>query len=292
MGQEKKIRSPFYYYGGKGSMVKKLLPFIQKSKVYVEPYCGAASIFFAKEPSPIEVLNDLSGNIVNFFRCIQNKDTFAELKHRLQWTLYSRSEFVKAIDITYKNDDYAPNTPDIDRAWSLFTLINQGFSGKMVGITRGRWSRSFTLCGGVPNTAQSWWAHIDALDAIRDRLKYTYIDCADALDVIEYWDSDDTMFYIDPPYIHNTRTSSNDYFVEQVDVHHILLVKKLLSIKGKAVLSGYENGIYQRLLDNNWKIQRFDTVKNCAVSVRGRSLIGEGAKKKNSKSVECIWIKD
>ena len=63
----RRLHSPFVYSGGKGKMIKKLLPLLPRGKIYVEPYCGSAAVFFAKQPSPQEVLGDLDDRVVNFF---------------------------------------------------------------------------------------------------------------------------------------------------------------------------------------------------------------------------------
>jgi len=67
-----RLRSPMWWFGGKGKMVKKLLPLIPQHKIYVEVFGGGASLLFAKEPSPVEVYNDLNSDLVNFFRVLRD----------------------------------------------------------------------------------------------------------------------------------------------------------------------------------------------------------------------------
>ncbi|MDD3807375.1 MAG: DNA adenine methylase [Candidatus Marinimicrobia bacterium] len=94
-----RIRSVIKYYGGKGNMVAKILPLLPDGQVYVEPYFGAGFIFFAKQPSPVEVINDIDGEVVNVFRVLQDKGKFEELRHRLMYTLYARGELERAIKV-------------------------------------------------------------------------------------------------------------------------------------------------------------------------------------------------
>jgi DNA adenine methylase len=132
-----KLRAPFKYFGGKGKMLAKLLPLLPSHKVYVEPFCGAASLFFAKPTSPVEVLNDLNEDVVNVFRVLQNKETHEELRFRLMYTPYARSEFVRAIEMLDRKD----LTP-VDRAWAFMVRQNMGFGGK-AGANGGDWGRVY-----------------------------------------------------------------------------------------------------------------------------------------------------
>jgi DNA adenine methylase len=112
----------FCWYGGKGKLFRKILPYLTTPhKIYVEAYGGGASILLNKPPSPIEVLNDIDSKVVNIFRVVQDEANFKELKHRLEWTLYSRAEFVKAVDIL-QNETI---TDPVLRAWAFFVAQNQ-----------------------------------------------------------------------------------------------------------------------------------------------------------------------
>lgn len=118
-------RAPVRWYGGKGRMLAKLLPVVPEGGApYCEPYCGAASLFWRRPPAPVEVLNDLNGDLVNLFRCIQDLALFEDLKHRLTWTLYSRAEFVRALEILASDE-----AAGVTRAWAFFVAQNQGFAG-------------------------------------------------------------------------------------------------------------------------------------------------------------------
>jgi len=89
----KRLRSPIKYVGGKGRMITKLLQFIPKHHTYVEPFGGGASLLFAKEPSPIEIYNDIDETLVSFFRVLRNPEKFAKFYHLVTLTPYSRAEF-------------------------------------------------------------------------------------------------------------------------------------------------------------------------------------------------------
>jgi DNA adenine methylase len=190
--KSERLRAPFQYFGGKSKMLAKLLPLLPPHKVYVEPFCGAASLFFAKPPSPVEVLNDLNEDVVNVFRVLQNKETHEELRFRLMYTPYARAEFVRALEMRGQKD----LTP-VDRAWAFLVRQNMGVGG--TAKTSGNWGRVFISNQGCADVCNSWLMRLSMLDAWRWRLMTVQIDCRDALEVIRYWDSPDTLFYIDPP---------------------------------------------------------------------------------------------
>jgi len=265
-------------------LFKKILPYLNTPHtVYVEAYGGGASVLLNKPPSPVEVLNDIDSEVVNIFRVMQEEQKFNELKHRLEWTLYSRAEFVKALDIV-QNETV---TDPVLRAWAFFVAQNQGFSGiNCRDSSEGNWSRSFTN-----NKATAFADKVARLELFRKRLQRVYIDNIDAIACIQYWDSPDTLFYLDPPYIHDTRIDKKAYHHEADDNHHRQLVDTLLSIKGQVVLSGYAHEIYQPLLESGWHKVEIDTVCYVAGRARGSKIRGKGAAIQHAKRVEVLYLK-
>ena len=145
-------------------LFKKILPYLNTPHtVYVEAYGGGASVLLNKPPSPVEVLNDIDSEVVNIFRVLQDEVKFKELKHRLEWTLYSRAEFVRALDILQNGDVTDP----VLRAWAFFVAQNQGFAGKDCrDFSEGDWGRSFTR-----NQATGFANKVASLELVRNRLK-------------------------------------------------------------------------------------------------------------------------
>jgi DNA adenine methylase len=277
-----KLRAPVRWFGGKGLLRSRILPFIPSTKVYVEPYGGAGSVLFGREPAPVEVYNDLNGDLVNLFRVLQDKRRFRAFQHRIEHTLYSREEFVRALD-TLADPEAKPQ----DLAWAFFTAQNQGFSGK--AKTPGDWGRNFESVGGMAVSTRSWLARLAHLPDWHQRLARVQIDNRCALEVIRYWDSPETTFYLDPPYVHETRKSSDDYAYEADDAHHQALVDRLLDIQGAAVLSSYAHPIYAPLTRAGW--ERTDIRTTCSAAGRTRSsgLQGTGAVLAKAPRTETIW---
>lgn len=283
MAVQGRLRGPVRWFGGKGNMVAKLLQLLPEGNVYAEPYFGGGALFFAKMPHPVEAINDLDGDLICLFRMLQDKEKFQELRHRLMWTLYARDEFVKAIEIL-KSD----NNNQIDRAWAKFVFQNMVFGGKQSEMNFGSWGRSLDEKTTV---ISRWVMRLSMLDAWHYRLMNAQIDNIDALDFIKYWDSDKTVFYIDPPYIQETRINKKVYAHECDDSHHKKLVEVLLNIKGKAMISGYAHEIYIPLEMAGWERIDFKTACHAACRIRGSKLQGKGAAIKHVPRIESVWIK-
>ncbi|RME80445.1 MAG: DNA adenine methylase [Caldilineae bacterium] len=279
-----RVMAPCRWFGGKGNMARRILPLIPRGRVYVEPYCGMASVFWhLPRPFPVEVLNDLNGDVVNLFRCLQDPERFERFARRITWTPYALEEFRRALNVLETSDD-----PE-ERAWAFFVAQNQSFSG--VAKTEGCWGRAFISNRSMADTVNKWRGRIKLLQWWHDRLTRVQIDSRDAIEVIRYWDSEDTVFYIDPPYVHDTRKDKDVYACECDDAHHEALVDTLLQIKGRAVLSGYDNGIYRRLEEAGWERVEFQTACYAASRWRGSKLRGAGAAMKRAARTEMCWVK-
>ncbi len=280
-----KTITPFRWMGGKSTLASKILSYLPEEKIYVEPFCGSAALLFHKHPSPVEVLNDLDSNIVNLFRVLQDKDLYKQLEDKIQWTLYSREEFIKALEILHTQE-----VNPVEKAWAFYVTQNQGVGGNLPKSS-GDWGRVFIPSGNKATTASQWGNRQQLFGEWQERLMRVQIDRIDALECIKYWDSPETVFYIDPPYIESTRKSGK-YLHETEDDFHTNLCTILLNLQGKAVLSGYnDNMTYQSLLENGWSLVELDTVCRAAAQTRTSGLKGKGKLLENQRRTECLWIK-
>jgi DNA adenine methylase len=277
-----KLRAPVQWFGGKGNLRARIIPLIPDTKVYCEPYGGGGSILCAREPAPVEVYNDLNGDLVNLFRVLQDPRRFRAFQHRIEHTLYSREEFVTALN-TLADAKAKP----ADRAWAFFTAQNQGMSG--IAKSPGNWSRVFISNRGMADNANSWLMRLAHLPDWHQRFARVQIDNRCALQVIGYWDSPETTFYLDPPYVHATRQGSEDYRHEANDAHHGALVDALLDLKGAAVLSGYRHPIYKPLEGAGWESTNIRTAAYAAGRTRNSGLQGKGAALAKVPRTETIW---
>jgi len=279
-----RLNAPVQWYGGKGNMLAKLRPLIPYNQLYVEPYGGAGSVLLDREPSPVEIYNDLDDRLINLYRVLQDINQSVELERRIKATLYSYSEFGRAIEIL-KSSTECP----IEKAWAFFVAQNQGFSGK--AKTQGNWSRAFSSKRGHADTVNSWQMRQSLFPRWRERIEHVQIDGRDALTVLKYWDSKKTVFYCDPPYLHRTRSKGhcNIYAHEQDDTHHEKLVDLLLTLNGAVVISGYDTPIYSRMDDAGWVRTEFQTACHAAGRVRVSKLQGKGAALKHTSRTEIVW---
>ena len=278
-----RLPGPFRWIGGKGLLVPWLLhhlPPRERVGVYVEPYAGAANLLFAlPEPYPVEVLNDLDKRIANLYRVLQDPTLFRELAHRLLWTPYAREEFVRALEVLERWDEHT----SVERAWAFFVAQNQGFGG--VAETQGRWGRVFTSRGNQAETTSRWSSRLASLVSWHQRLLRVQIDSRDALEVIRYWDSPETFFYVDPPYW----GKSVYYEVGEGDGHHEALVDLLLEVRGMVLLSGYDAPPYRRLEEAGWWRKEKRTSAYSAGRIRGSDLRGAGSAREKVARVEVLW---
>jgi len=232
------MKTPITYYGGKQALVKHLLALIPKHKLYCEPFFGGGALFFAKPKSEVEVINDINGEVINFYKVVQNK--FKALQKEVRATPHSRELYKKA-QVVYK---YPDMFSEVKRAWAFWTLANQGFSGQLT-------SWGF----GKTNTKEKALAdkRDNFIKAYADRLKKVQIESNDALKVIDRCDDKDTFFYIDPPYFNSDMGHYGGYTEEQ----YIQLLDLLQKLKGKFLLSSYPSPVLNKYIKKNkWNCKR------------------------------------
>lgn len=222
----------FGWYGGKFSHLDWLLPLLPECHHYCEPFSGSAAILLNRPPSPIETYNDLDGEVVNFFKVLRdNKDSLIEA---LALTPFSREEFAIACELD-------PDISPIERARRFYVRARQVRTGLAQTATVGRWANcKNTSRAGMSGVVSRWLGGIDKLDAIADRLLRVQIENRPAIDVIQLYDSPTTLFYCDPPYIHETRGDSKAYGYEMTDDEHVQLANVLNNVQGKVAISNYD----------------------------------------------------
>jgi len=204
------------WIGGKDRIAKKIVALFPKHKTYCEPFFGSGAVFFAKKPSKIEVINDIDGRIVNLFTVIRDKkDEFLEYS---KYELYSRENYYKYVETLDKGSD-------VERAVKFFWVINQTIKGDLLAKS---W-----LTGPNKNYAKEVQNKLGKIDLIHKRLKNTIIDNRDFEKIIKLYDSPETLFFLDPPYIKN-----NLYYKTGFDLRdHLRLRNCLKEIKGKFIMT-------------------------------------------------------
>jgi DNA adenine methylase len=234
------MRTPLSYYGGKQQLATRILGMIPVHKVYCEPYCGGAAIFFAKEPSGVEIINDTNGEIINFYEVL--KRDFPALEREIGISLHSRKQHHQA-RVIYENPDMFDR---VKRAWAVWMLANVSYANKLDG------SFGYDRNGTNSQKAANKRAAFNADYAIR--LQQVQIECCDALRIIRSRDTPETFFYLDPPYP-GTDQGHYDGFT-QMDFE--VLLEVLESLQGKFLLSSFHNAaLMERTLKNGWYTVEF-----------------------------------
>ncbi len=248
----------FGWYGGKFSHLDFILPLIpQDSKHFCDVFGGSAAVLINLPPAPVETYNDIDSELVNFFEML--RDQSAELIKAIGLTPFSREELARACV-------REPGLSDLERSRRFFVRARQTRTGLAQTSSEGRWAHCvLTSRAGMAGAVSRWLGSIDGLAEITQRLQRVQIENSPALDVILRYDSSDTVFYLDPPYVHSARGDTSAYEYEMSDYDHIELSEVLSSIRGRAVLSGYRTPLYDRLY-RGWR--RVDAEERNANSVQ------------------------
>ena len=274
-----RLRSPIGYFGGKGRMVAKLLPLLPPHKRYCEPFGGGASLLFAKEPAEVETYNDIDSGLVNLFRVLRDEVLFPKFLAKVKWMPYSREEFYHCRETWEATED------PVERAVRWFTIARQNMGGMLAGS----WGFAVTDTGrGMASTCSRWLSTQDQLSLIHQRLMRVQVEHDDFRNILATYDTPDTLFYCDPPYVHETRSETR-YTHELTLQDHQDLVEVLLGLKGMAILSGYKHEIYQPLEENGWEKREFKTACHAAGKTRASGLQGKGTALCLQPRTEVVW---
>jgi len=230
------------YHGGKWRLAPKIISLFPPHRVYVEPFGGAASILIRKSRSYAEIYNDLSDEVVNLFRVLRDDAMAERLLRELDMTPFARREFEGAYQIFDAPVDRA-------RALIIRSLMGFGSNGHNIRVKTGFRSNS-KRSGTTP--AHDWPSYREALPDIIARLRGIVIESQDAVACMQKHDSDETLHYVDPPYVLATRSLGPKrsmhrticYDHELTDDDHVALVAALRGLKGSVIVSGYSHAIY------------------------------------------------
>ena len=277
---------PFAWFGGKSRLIPWILPILNQypHKKYIEPFGGSGAILLAKEPR-FDVYNDLNEHVVNFYRVLQDKRKFKELIRLVALTPYSRKNFADSI----KRVGTEKNPVNLAAIW--YCIARQSFGGKGgAEYRRAGWgiAKNETLetpsghC--ISGIVRRWLNSIDKFPEIHERLKTVQIESLDAIDLMRRYACEDTLFYLDPPYVNETRKEGK-YRYECDDEFHRNLVDAMLSVTGHKVLSGYESDIYLPLLDSGYEMK----IKEVQCQVAGRAAKSKNLPKERLKRTECLY---
>lgn len=267
MPRPRRRRIVFGWYGGKFNHLDWLLPLLPAAHHYCEPFAGSGAVLLNRIPAPVETYNDIDGDVVNFFRVL--RDQPEPLARAIALTPFAREEFHEAILAKPKTK------AAVERARRFYVRARQARTGLAQTATLGRWANcKDTSRAGMSGVVSRWLGGVDALPEIGTRLLRVQIENRPAEDVIRLYDGPTTLFYCDPPYLHQTRGDSKAYGFEMQEDEHIRLAAVLDECEGKVAISGYRCKLMDKIY-KGWR--RYDAVEKYAHSIK-------------QLRQECLWM--
>jgi DNA adenine methylase len=275
------------WHGGKSYLAKWIISLMPAHLHYVEPYFGGGAVLLARDPKRnwiasngeklpahlqgcSEVVNDINERLTVFWQVLKDPTDFAEFQRIVEATPFSESEW-EAADMAC--GEFESRAQAAARFFIRCRQSRQGLSRDFATLSRNR------TRGGRNEQANAWLSVVDGLPEIHERLRGVVILNRDALKVIEQQDDQHTLFYCDPPYLHETRSSIGEYGDNEMsEAQHLDLLNTLANIKGKFMLSGYHSRLYDAAAQQlDWKCFERE-IDNKA----------SGSKQKE-KRLECVW---
>jgi DNA adenine methylase len=265
-----KLTATVKWHGGKWYLAARIIKLMPPHTHYVEPFAGGLAVLLAKDPEGIsEVVNDLDGGLTNFWRVLQGEATFRRFHRMVEATPFSEPEWEAARD----GLQGCPDADPVQRAFWFFIRCRQSLAGRMdsfAPLSRTRTRR------GMNEQASAWQSAVEGLPAVHARLWRVAILNRPAVEVIRQQDGPGTLHYLDPPYVHETRTAKDVYGCEMSEADHRELLDVVRACKGKVMLSGYPSELYDKAL-KGWNRHSFDLANHAA-----------GGKAKR-RQIEVVW---
>ncbi|MEB3022981.1 MULTISPECIES: DNA adenine methylase [Mycolicibacter] len=226
---------PMAYYGGKTRLAERIVALLPAHEHYIEPFTGSMSVLLAKRPSLIETVNDLDGDLMNFWRMLRERPE--DLVRVCALTPHSRLEH----DLAYQG----PAPDDLERARRTWVRISQGRTGT---LRKTGWRYYIAPAGTATSMPEYLSAYVDRMAAAAERLHHVSLECRPGIEVIEAYGAVETAcLYVDPPYLGSTRT--RNYNVEmRSESQHAELLEAVQAARASVVLSGYASPLYDRAL--------------------------------------------
>jgi DNA adenine methylase len=254
------VKPPFTYFGGKTSMAERIVRLLPVHEHYVEPFAGSLAVLLAKRPSQMETVNDLDGDVMNFWQVLRNRPE--ELERVCALTPHSRAEHQVS---------FAPAGDELERARRLWIRLSQGRGGMLGQRTGWRFNEAKPDGAAMPQYLE---AYVSRIPPAARRLATVSLECRPALDVIRaYGKHPSVLIYADPPYLDSVRTHGGHGGVYAQEMRredeHRELAAALLEACATVVLSGYHSPLYDELY-GGWHQFQFEAYTGNAIAQRKR----------------------
>ena len=264
------IKPLMRYHGAKWRLAPWIISHFPPHECYVEVFGGSGAVLISKPVVANEVLNDISSDITTLFRVLRDPATLDKLIEAVNMTPYSRDEFMNA----YKDSDC-----DIEIARCVLVRANMGFgSGGAARQVTG--FRYYTNRPGKSLPAH-WKETADKIGAVAARLSNAIIENRDAINVIKDHARKGVLFYLDPPYLRETRNVNRDSYEHEMSLEeHVELLELIAELasqdKGDFIVSGYDSDLYNDFFaENGW--------------TKSTKQVAASSQKGASVRTECLW---
>ncbi|PCJ18286.1 MAG: adenine methyltransferase [SAR86 cluster bacterium] len=272
-----RLTRPIKVHGGKFYLSKWIIAHMPAHTHYVEPYCGGLLLLDKDPTDKSEVVNDIDGLLTNFWHVIGHPHRFAAFRRRVEGIAFSQRAFVAAKRYCSGVRDGTTQVDSVVEAAVRFFVMarmsRQGLQKDFATLTRRRLRR------GMNEQAASWLGSVEGLTDVHARLRSVVVLNQEATAVIESQDGPDTLHYLDPPYLHETRAVTDAYANEMDHKAHARLLHTLYDVEGKFILSGYDSPLYRAAAKaNGWRVRKIN-IDNKAGSGESKRVM-----------TECIWM--
>jgi DNA adenine methylase len=238
-------RPALRYFGGKWRLGPWIISHFPDHYCYVEPYGGGGSVLLQKRPSVLEVYNDINGEVVNFFR--QLRENTDELVRAISLTPFSREEY---------NQSFEETEDPLESARRLYIRSFQSYGSHTDRKSGWRWENNKK---SNKTAIGSWNNPLAHLQAAAARLRQVQIEHDDAFRVLKRYDTPDTLFYLDPPYIETVLKSQHRYKNSLTEKDHKKLLATITTdLEGMVIISMMPHQIYQEAL-THWNYDEKET---------------------------------
>jgi DNA adenine methylase len=232
------MRAILKYPGSKWRLARWIISHFPSHHSYLEPYFGSGAVLFNKPRSNIETVNDLDGDVVNLFRWIRRDPE--RLAYEVYYTPYSRQVY----------DEVFATEPEsgLERAVSFYVRLQMGHGFR--ANEKAGWKND-VQGREKAYAARDWRTLPERILEAAERLREVQIERRPAVDLIRRFNYLNVLIYADPPYMLGTR-HGRQYRCEMTDEDHEELLEALLSHRGPALISGYDNPLYNDRL-RGWR---------------------------------------
>ena len=242
------MNSPIRYFGSKGTMYNNIIKHFPTKEYegYIEPFGGTFVVGLKKEPSKIEIYNDLEQNVYSLYKVISDKELFNKFKEKCDLSIYSED-----LRRDYKDKLKQDDIDIVDRAFYFFYVNRTSHNGI------GGFSTNSTVRRGMSKAVSDFLSCIDRLPELHERLSRVIVSNTDGVELIKKYNDPKYFIYCDPPYHQSTRTGAR-YKVDMDNKQQEDFINTVINSKSKILISGYDCEPYNKLIENGFTKTSFE----------------------------------